>query len=45
MPFQVRMFWDGVDPHPAFAEYDRAIAYAKGLLTALPEDAHPKLRF
>ena len=42
MPFQVRMFWDGFDPHPAFAEYRGALAYAKGLLAALPDDAHPE---
>lgn len=40
MPYQVRMFWDGYDPHPAFADLDQAISYAKGLLARLPEDAH-----
>jgi hypothetical protein len=42
MPFQVRMFWDGLEPHPAFADLDQAISYAKGLLARLPEDAHPE---
>jgi hypothetical protein len=42
MPFQVRMFWDRYDPHPAFADREKAISYAKGLLAQLPDDAHPE---
>jgi hypothetical protein len=40
MSFQVRMFWDGYEPHPAFADLEQAKSYAKGLLAQLPEDAH-----
>jgi hypothetical protein len=42
MPFQVSIFWDGYEPHPAFADLDQAISYAKGLLARLPDDAHPE---
>jgi hypothetical protein len=36
------MFWDGYAPHPAFTDVGQAIAYAKGLLAQLPDDAHPE---
>lgn len=42
MAYQVSMFWDGYCPHPAFADLHQAIAYAKGLLAQLPDDAHPE---
>lgn len=42
MTFQVSMFWDDYDPHPAFTDLPKAIAYAKSLLARLPEDAHPE---
>jgi hypothetical protein len=40
--FQVNMFWDEYLPHPAFADLEQAVSYAKGLLAQLPEDAHPE---
>lgn len=42
MLFQVSMVWDECAPHPAFTDLQRAIAYAKGLMAQLPEDAHPE---
>jgi hypothetical protein len=42
MAYQVSMLWDVYCPHPAFADLDQAIAYSKGLLAQLPDDAHPE---
>lgn len=42
MAFQVSMLWGEYAPHPAFGELRQAVAYAKGLLAQLPDDAHPE---
>jgi hypothetical protein len=42
MAYQVKMLWDDYAPHPAFTDLRQAIAYAKGLLAQLPEDANPE---
>jgi hypothetical protein len=45
MSFQVRMFWDGFQPHPAAAvSYEQAIIDLTASRLSCPTRSHPTVR-